>query len=297
MGMLPHMWNAALILAAVAAGYWFLRGQSIHKGFGFTLHWWAIVDLLVGMLITSIAMAGIFLVLWAIGSISIVSVQLDVAKLLDGVQNQFIVAPWEEIISRAFQLSGLHVAIALLLAFVMRGRLGGTWESRMDKTIVWAVWPAIIITSLVFGYVHINNKGATIVTAFGNALGGLMYGIAFLGSKNIWLPIGMHFAWNFVQGWVLGFKVSGNEAGGGLITQKLLRQDLLTGGEFGVEGGLVGMAFRFVVIALLLYYLHLRAGRRGNVARLDFPIKVYANPPRPRQARASDEQRATAAGA
>jgi len=291
------MWNAAFILAAVAAGYWFLRGQSIHKGFGFTLHWWAIVDLLAGMLITSIAMVGIFLVEWAIGGIRIVSVQLDVATLVAGAHNQLLTAPWEEILHRAFQLSGLHVVIALLLAFVMRGRLGGTWESRMDKTMVWAVWPAIIITSLVFGYVHIRNPGATYITAFGNALGGLMYGIAFLGGKNIWLPIGMHFAWNFVQGWVLGFNVSGNQAGGGLITQKLLRQDLLTGGEFGVEGGLVGMAFRFVVIAMLLYYLYLRAGRQGNVARLDFPIKVYANPPRPRPAPATHGRSTTAAGA
>ena len=214
MSLIVPMWNMAFILAAIAAGYWFLRGQSIHKGFGFTLHWWAIVDLLAGLLITSIAMVGIFLVQWAIGGISIVSVQLDVAQLMKQAQGTLLGAPWEEILSRAFQLSGVQVAIALLLALVMRGRLGGTWESRADKTMVWAVWPAIIITSLVFGYLHINNPGATYVTAFGNALGGLMYGIAFLGGRNIWLPIGMHYAWNFVQGPVLGFGVSGNQAGG-----------------------------------------------------------------------------------
>jgi membrane protease YdiL (CAAX protease family) len=290
------MWNLAFIAAAIAAGYWFLRGQSIHKGFGFTLHWWAIADLLAGMLITSIAMAGIFLVQWAIGGMSVVSVQLDVAQLIKVAEGVFLTAQWEEVISRALQLSGAHVALALLLAFVMRGRLGGTWESRIDKTIVWAIWPAIIMTSLVFGYAHINNAGATYFTAFGNALGGLMYGIAFLGGKNIWLPIGMHFAWNFVQGPVLGFGVSGNQAES-VITQKALGLDLLTGGGFGPEGGLIGMAFRFVVIALVLYYLYLRAGRRGNVAWLDFPIKVYANPPRPRQTPASDNQSTTVAGA
>jgi hypothetical protein len=48
MAMLPFMWNTALIAGALAAGYWFLRGQSIHKGFGFTFHWWAPVDLLAG---------------------------------------------------------------------------------------------------------------------------------------------------------------------------------------------------------------------------------------------------------
>lgn len=293
MTMLPFMWNTALIAGALAAGYWFLRGQSIHKGFGFTFHWWAIVDLLAGALITSIAMVGIFLVLWAAGGIGVVSVQLNVDVLIKGVQSQLLVAPFEEILSRALQLSGLHVGIGLLLALVLRKRLGGTFESRMDKTLVWATWPAIIAISLLFGYLHINNPGATYVTAFGNALGGLMYGIAFLGGRNIWMPIGMHWAWNFVQGSVLGFNVSGNAAGG-LINQQHLGLDVLTGGGYGVEGGLVGMAFRFVVIAMVLYYLYLRAGRKGSIARLEFPIKVYANPPRPRTPAVSDQSPAPA---
>ena len=151
----------------------------------------------------------------------------------------------------------------------------------MDKTLVWAVWPAILVISLLFGYIHIRNPNATWFTAFGNALGGLMYGIAFAGGKNLWLPIGMHYAWNFVQGPVLGFAVSGGQRAS-ILTLQQHGLELLTGGEFGPEGGLVGMAFRFVVIALVLGYLYLRAGRRGNIARLEFPIEVYANPPRPR---------------
>ncbi len=288
MAMLSFMWNTALIAGALAAGYWFLRGQSIHKGFGFTLHWWAVVDLLAGMLITTIAMLGIFLVLLAAGGIRMVSVQLDAQTLLKEAQGQMYLAPFEEILSRSLQLNGLYIAIGLLLAVVVRKRLGGTFENRMDKTLVWATWPAILAISLLFGYLHINDPGATYVTAFGNALGGLMYGIAFMGGRNIWLPVGMHFAWNYVQGPLLGFNVSGN-ATGSLITQELLGRDLLTGGTYGVEGGLVGMAFRFVVIALVLYYLYLRAGRRGSVKRLEFPIKVYANPPRPRQTAAGSQ--------
>lgn len=287
MATLYFMWNTALIAGALAAGYWFLRGQSIHKGFGFTLHWWSLVDLLAGMLISTVAMAGIFLVLWATGSIEVLSVQMNSAVLLQAAHIQAIVALFEEILSRSLQLSGLHIAIGLVLALVLRSRLGGTIESRMDRTLVWALWPAIAIISLMFGYIHINNEGATYFTAFGNALGGLMYGIAFMGGRNIWLPIGMHFGWNFVQGPILGFKVSGG-AVAGLITQQNVGADLLTGGAYGVEGGIVGMAFRFVVIALVLFYLYLRAERRGNLARLEFPIGVYANPPRPRPPEVSE---------
>lgn len=288
MGIVNLMWNLAFIAGALAAGYWFLRGQSIHKGFGFTIHWWSLGDLLAGMVISTIAMVGIFLVLWAIGGVEVSGMQMNAELLITKARDQALIAPWEEIVSRALQLPGLHILIALLLAFAFRGRLGGRWESRMDRTLVWALWPALIIISLLFGWLHIRNPGATYFAAIGNALGGLMYGIAFLGGKNIWLPIGMHFAWNFVQGPVLGFSVSGN-ATPGLVVQQPAGMPLLTGGDFGVEGGLVGMAFRFVVIALVLFYLYLRAERRGNVARLDFPIEVYANPPRPRPAPAAAE--------
>lgn len=291
--LFAFMWNTALMLGALAAGYWFLRGQSIHKGFGFTFHWSALLDLLAGLLITTIAMVGIFLVLLAIGSISVVSVQVNTAALGQEAYSMLLGAPFEEIVSRALQQSGTQVLIGLVLALLLQGRLGGTWESRMDKTTVWAVWPAILVISLLFGYIHIRNDNATWFTAFGNALGGLMYGIAFAGGKNIWLPIGMHYAWNFVQGPVLGFAVSGGQRAS-IITLQHHGPALLTGGEFGPEGGLVGMVFRFVVIGMVLYYLYLRAGRRGDIARLEFPIKVYANPPRPRPSAVNDQKPASA---
>ncbi len=130
-----------------------------------------------------------------------------------------------------------------------------------------------------FGWVHIRNPGASPITAFGNALGGLMYGIAFFAGRNIWLPLGMHFSWNYVQGPILGFGVSGTHHSALIYQQSVVGFDPLMGGAFGPEGGLIGMAFRFVVIALVLGYVYLRAGRRGNVLRLEFPIAVYDNPP------------------
>jgi membrane protease YdiL (CAAX protease family) len=276
--MFIFMLNTAVVGAAIAAGYWFLRRQSIHKGFGLTVHWWSIADLGAGFLITTLAMLGIFLVEWLIGGIRVEGFQWDVDALRQGFRAQVEAAVPEELISRAGQLSGLLVTLGLLLALVLGGRLGGTWESRMDRTLVWCQWPAILIIAAFFGYVHISNPGASYLTAFGNALGGLMYGIAFIGGRNLWLPIGMHFGWNFVQGSVFGFPVSGTTPPG-LIIQEPVGSSLLTGGAYGPEGGLVGMSFRFVVIAMVLGYLYLRAGRQGNVARLEFPIAVYVNPP------------------
>ncbi len=88
---------------------------------------------------------------------------------------------------------------------------------------------AILISALLFGYAHISNPGASIVTAFGK-VGGTMYGIAFLGGRNIWLPLGMHFAWNSFRDPFSAF-LSGAQQGG-LIVQQVTGSDLLMGGAW-----------------------------------------------------------------
>jgi hypothetical protein len=92
-----------------------------------------------------------------------------------------------------------------------------------------------------------------------------MHAVAFLGGGSIWLPTGLHFAWNFFQGPVLGFPVSGLEMGG-LVQQIPVGSDLVTGGGYGPEAGLVGMTFRFVAIGLLMGWQAFRPGSVGSGA-------------------------------
>ncbi|HRA64667.1 MAG: CPBP family intramembrane glutamic endopeptidase [Caldilinea sp.] len=231
-----------------------------------------------GVAISAIAMAGIFLVGLLLGEIAVDRIVFDGSSLWTLAQYDLGIALFEEIVSRSLQQNGVYILLGLISALVVTNSLGGTYTSRIDKVLVWCKWPAILAIAALFGWVHIRNPGASPVTAFGNALGGLMYGIAFFGGRNIWLPLGMHFAWNFFQGPIFGFSVSGLVRPS-VIVQQGVGSDLLMGGAYGPEGGLVGMAFRFVVIALVLVYLYVRAGRRGNVARLEFPIAIYDNPP------------------
>lgn len=272
------MLNAAVIFGTIAAAYWSLREQSLHKGYGLTIHWWALVDFVAGVLICTLAMLGIFLVIWLLGGIHVEGVQFVGASVRDELLHGLWIAAFEEIISRILQLPGLHITLSLLAALLLMGRLGGTWPSRVDIVLDWCKWPALILMAVAFGFVHAENRGASPVSIFSNALGGMMYGIAFLGGRNVWLPFGMHFAWNFVQGPVLGFAVSGNDARS-MVVQQQVGSELLTGGSFGPEASVVGIAFRFFVIAMVLAYLYRRAGRQGNLARLSFPIAVYDNPP------------------
>lgn len=105
---------------------------------------------------------------------------------------------------------------------------------------------ALAVTSLFFGVAHLGNPGATLWSAFAIALeAGVLLGAAFLWRRNLWFIMGLHFAWNAIEG-LLGFPVSGHSAAG-LFTVEMNGAALLTGGEFGLEGSIVP-----VVVSLLI---------------------------------------------
>jgi len=202
-------------------------------------------------------MPGIFLVELLLGSLRYAGMQMDLAAMRSALGTIAFGALFEEVLYRSLLLSGLVAAL--------RGRK----------------WLAILISAVVFGIIHLSNPGASTISAFGNALGGIIYGMAFLGGRNIWLPLGLHFSWNFSQGPILGFPVSGLNFGGIFATEPV-GSDLINGGAYGPEAGLVGILFRFVIMAMVVYYLQLRCGRKGDLKTLEFPIKEYADQERKR---------------
>lgn len=105
---------------------------------------------------------------------------------------------------------------------------------------------ALAVTSLFFGIAHLGNPGATLWSGFAIALeAGVLLGAAFLWRRNLWFAMGLHFAWNAIEG-LLGIPVSGHPATG-LFTVKVHGAALLTGGNFGLEGSIVA-----VVVCLLV---------------------------------------------
>ena len=113
---------------------------------------------------------------------------------------------------------------------------------------------AVSITAILFGLAHAGNPNATTVSVVSNGLGGVMYAIAFIESNSIWLPFGLHFAWNFFQGPIFGFPVSGMDFGGIIQQSSAVSQNLIYGGIYGPEGGSIGISFRILVILILLLY-------------------------------------------
>ena len=120
---------------------------------------------------------------------------------------------------------------------------------------------AIALSAALFGLMHMANPGATPVSTIAIALeAGAMLAAAYAWSRSLWLPIGLHFAWNFTEGGVFGAAVSGGHASGLFaVTLSRTASPLITGGAFGPEASLVAVA-ACLCLAILFLILAARAG-------------------------------------
>ena len=102
----------------------------------------------------------------------------------------------------------------------------------------WGTAVGLIASALIFGFVHITNSNATVWSSLAIAVeAGLLLGAAYKWSGTLWVPIGIHWSWNYFQGPVFGFAVSGNGTPS-LITPVIQGSDWLTGGSFGAEASI-----------------------------------------------------------
>lgn len=123
-------------------------------------------------------------------------------------------------------------------------------------------WLALATTALLFGLVHLGNANATLWGALAIAVeAGILLGAVFVLTRRLWAVIGLHAAWNFVQGGVVGSEVSGAGFGAdGLIDSEPTGPDLVSGGAFGVEASVVTVVVCLVTAVTLLWWA-VRAGR------------------------------------
>lgn len=96
----------------------------------------------------------------------------------------------------------------------------------------------VIVSSLIFSLMHSFNPYMSVLSYINLFLVGILFSYMYIKARNIWLPIGYHVTWNYFQGDIFGFQVSGTEVNG-MYNVKAVGNDLITGGSFGPEGGLV----------------------------------------------------------
>ncbi len=118
----------------------------------------------------------------------------------------------------------------------------------------WGMAAAVGVSSVLFGAAHIFNPGFSAFVAFNLILAGVLMALAVVVTRNIWWPLGFHLAWNFFEGYVYGFPVSGLSASPiSLFITKVSAPKWLLGGGFGPEGGLAAtIAFSAGIVWLLV---------------------------------------------
>jgi len=127
---------------------------------------------------------------------------------------------------------GLLGMIAVSEELIFRGYVLKNLMKSFNK------WIALSISAFLFTIVHYSNTGIPAIGVLNTLLGGLVLGIAYIITTSLWLPIFFHLSWNFLQGPILGFRVSGLTFES-IMSIEVKGHALLTGGEYGFEGSLI----------------------------------------------------------
>jgi len=156
----------------------------------------------------------------------------------------------------AVALLGFTAAAVVAEELMFRGVLFRLAERRLGT------WASLALTGLLFGAAHLFNPHATVWSALAIAIaGGFMLAAAYTATRNLWVPIGVHFGWNFVQGGVFGASVSGTDGPRGVLDGVTSGPLLVGGGEFGPEASVFSVLAGVVVTAAFLRL----ARRRGTI--------------------------------
>jgi len=119
---------------------------------------------------------------------------------------------------------------------------------------VFGTWGALLLSGVLFSVKHIlDNPNVTFAAFVGLLLAGVFLGAAYAATGRLWLPIGLHFGWNFAEGTLFGTEVSGQSVGQTLLTGKLTGPALWSGGKFGAEASGVAWIILIAASAFLVW--------------------------------------------
>ena len=193
-------------------------------------------DLLAGLGVAVLLYAVGFGTSLLMGTVEIASVQWVPRDLLGTLLFFLLVAVTEEVMLRGFVL-------------------GRMLSAGMNRFV------ALFLSSALFSAMHLFNPNFALLPFVNILLAGCLLGASFLYTRNLCFPVVLHWFWNWLQGPVLGYEVSGMDSGETLLTLRLTGSDLLTGGSFGFEGSLLCTVLLVVgTLAIIGYYE--RRGRK-----------------------------------
>lgn len=234
-GTLISIWIAARIL----------DNRSFHEyGLQINKDWWG--EFAAGSLIGTVTFCVIFFLEWSLNWIEITGFgweRVSDTPFLWLIAAYFgamlLVGFYEELFSRGYQILNLVEG----LRFDKIGTRG-------------AVFIAVLLTSSLFGFLHAGNPNASVISVFNIILAGFVLALPYLLTGSLAISIGLHFSWNFAQGGIFGFPVSGINFRTSIIQIEQNGMDSWTGGAFGPEAGAVGIIGMALMIGLSMVYIH-----------------------------------------
>ncbi len=245
-----------VVTALITLGCVWLAGRVLDRrkfadfGFHLSARWW--LDLVFGLCMGAVLMTGIFLFESAAGWITVDGYL--VTSQDGGIFPIAILAPLvlflcvgfsEELSSRGYQLKNLAEGL-------MGPRFGTAG----------AILAATVFSSIVFGFLHAANPNITFISILNLMAAGVFLAMGYILTGELALPIGVHITWNFFQGNVFGFPVSGlDPVGAQFIAIRQGGPNWLTGGAFGPEGGLVGLAAMLLGCLLIILWVKITRGK------------------------------------
>ena len=147
-----------------------------------------------------------------------------------------------------------------LFAWVLVFVAVGIAEEVMNRGFIMSVlrrtnsrFLVIVVPSLIFGLIHLTNPNVTLLSVVNIVLLGIALSLMYYKSGNVWMCIGFHIAWNLFQSVVYGMPVSGLDVPAFLVSAYPVG-NLLNGGGFGIEGGVLTTVAAVSVMAFTLFY-------------------------------------------
>ena len=184
-------------------------------------------EFLIGIIIGAVIMSTGYLLLLLLGEIYFQKTIIDFKEIILSIILFIVIAVSEEILMRGYILRNLMISF--------------------NKYV------ALLISAIVFSLIHGFNPNIDLFSMTNIFLAGILLGLSYIHTQNLWFPIALHLSWNLFQT-ILGFNVSGQDSYS-LLEFSIKENSLLNGGEFGFEGSILSsIAMLITIIGIAFYY-------------------------------------------
>jgi len=251
------------IVVVILLTWTFLRWWDKKKlgslGLQFPHRWWVKIPL--GLILPLFLIGSIFFIGWLGGWL-----------IVDGFawEGRTTIDVFHGILNEALLLLLSSISAEIIFRGYILQSLRRSWGENGGTPI------AVIVSSLIFTITHASIPGISLLGYFTIYFQGVFFCLAYLYTRSLWMPIAIHFSWNFFLGPVFSMPVSGIDAGGLLITRLSGSHKIITGGSFGLEGSIVGIGV--VWLGIILYIVSLTIPKKIAVWRFSKIWRDFCSP-------------------